>query len=66
MAMQLLKPHQFGQHFGAAHHRKARARAAISSGLSRLIAVEMTTRPRPSRFSALWPTLTLMPLSRSR
>ena len=31
------------------------ARAAISSGLSRLIAVETTTTSAPATFSALWP-----------
>ena len=42
------------------------ARAAISSGLSRLIAEETTTTSAPSIFSALWPMAILMPLSRSR
>jgi hypothetical protein len=42
------------------------ARAAISSGLSRLIAVETTTTSAPSIFSALWPTETFTPCSRSR
>ena len=43
-----------------------RARAAISSGLSRLMAEETTTTSAPSRFSALWPIATLTPFSRSR
>ena len=42
------------------------ARAAISSGLSRLIAVDTTTTSAPATFPAAWPTETLMPLSRSR
>ena len=42
------------------------ARAATSSGLSGLIAEEMTTTRAPSRFSALWPIVTFTPLSRSR
>ena len=42
------------------------ARAAISSGLSRLIAVDTTSTSAPATFSALWPTVILMPLSRSR
>ena len=42
------------------------ARAAASSGLSRLIAVETTTTSAPSMLSALWPTETLTPFSRSR
>ena len=41
-------------------------RAAINSGLSRLIAVEITSTSAPFTFSALWPTLILMPFSRSR
>ena len=35
------------------------ARAAISSGLSRLIAVDTTSTSAPSTFSALWPTADL-------
>ena len=42
------------------------ARAATSSGLSGLIAEETTMTSAPSIFSALWPTSTLMPFSRSR
>ena len=42
----LLQPHQFGQHFGAAHHSACCSRAAFSSGLSRLIADETTTTRR--------------------
>ena len=42
------------------------ARAAISSGLSRLIAVDTTTTSAPATFSALCPTLTVMPFSRRR
>ena len=42
------------------------ARAAASSGLSRLIAVETTTTAAPAMFSALWPTLTVTPFLRSR
>ena len=42
------------------------ARAAASSGLSRLIAVETTTTSASPRFSAACPTATLAPLSRSR
>ena len=42
------------------------ARAATSSGLSRLMADETTTTSAPSIFSALWPMATLMFLSRSR
>jgi hypothetical protein len=41
-------------------------RAATSSGLSRLMAVETTITSAPFTFSALWPMLILMPLSRSR
>src|SRR5258707_7291 len=40
--------------------------AAINSGLSRLIAVDTTSTSAPATFSALWPTLILMPLSRRR
>ena len=42
------------------------ARAAASSGLSRLIAEETTSTSAESMFSALWPIATAMPLSRSR
>ena len=42
------------------------ARAAISSGLSRLIADDTTTTLAPSTFLASWPTATLIFLSRSR
>ena len=42
------------------------ARAAISSGLSRLIAVDTTSTSAPATFSALWPTVIVMPLSRRR
>ena len=42
------------------------ARAAISSGLSRLMAEETTTTSAPSMFSALWPISTRMPMSRRR
>ena len=41
-------------------------RAASSSGLSRLTAEETTTTSAPSRLRASWPTVTWMPLSRSR
>ncbi len=42
------------------------ARAATSSGLSRLIAEETTTTSAPSRLRGTWPIATAMPLSRSR
>ncbi len=42
------------------------ARAAISSGLSRLIAVETTSTSAPDTLSALWPTWMVMPFSRRR
>ena len=42
------------------------ARAAISSGLSRLIADDTTSTSAPSMFSARWPIATAIPLSRSR
>ena len=41
-------------------------RAAASSGLSRLIAEETTTTAASPICSALWPTKTLAPRSRSR
>ncbi len=41
-------------------------RAAINSGLSRLIADDTTTTPAPSTFFESWPIVTLMFLSRSR
>ena len=43
-----------------------RERAAVSSGLSRLIAVETTTTAASPMCAASWPTKTLAPLSRSR
>jgi hypothetical protein len=42
------------------------ARAAASSGLSRLIAVDTTITSASPRFSPAWPTATLAPLSRNR
>ena len=42
------------------------ARAAVSSGLSRLIAVETTTTSASPSAAAEWPTEILAPLSRSR
>ncbi len=42
------------------------SRAAISSGLVFLIAVETTTTSASPRLSALWPTWTSMPLARRR
>ena len=42
------------------------ARAAISSGLSRLIAVDTTSTSAPATFSARWPMFTVTPFSRSR
>ena len=42
------------------------ARAAASSGLSRLIAEETTTTSAPSTFAAAWPIATVTPLARSR
>jgi hypothetical protein len=44
----------------------ARARAAISSGLSRLMAEETTTTSALPRLSPLWPISTFMPMSRRR
>jgi hypothetical protein len=41
-------------------------RAAVSSGLSRLMAEETTTTAAPSTLPASWPTLTAMPCSRRR
>ena len=43
-----------------------RARATVSSGLSRLIAVETTTTAASPRWAASWPTKTEAPRSRSR
>ena len=43
-----------------------KARAAVNSGLSRLIAVDTTTTSAPVTFSALWPMEILMPFSRRR
>ncbi|MEY9879199.1 hypothetical protein ABIA43_000733 [Bradyrhizobium sp. USDA 328] len=42
------------------------SRAAINSGLSRLIAEDTTTTSAPSTFSALWPTETFAPFLRRR
>jgi hypothetical protein len=39
--------------------------ASSTSGLPRLIAVEVTTTAASPRFSALWPIITLIPLARS-
>jgi hypothetical protein len=44
----------------------SRSRAAMSSGLFFLMAVETTTTSLAPRFSSRWPTKTWMPLSRSR
>src|SRR5574343_996970 len=43
-----------------------RSRAAITSGLSALTAVEMTTASAPAAFSAAWPIITLPPSPSSR
>ena len=45
---------------------RKRSRAATSSGLSCLIAVEITTMDAFATFSAVWPHMTGMPLSRRR
>ena len=42
------------------------ARAAVSSGLSRLIAVDTTTTAASPRLPAAWPIEIFAPLSRSR
>ncbi len=42
------------------------ARAATSSGLSRLIAEETTSTAAPATFSALWPIAILMPKDANR
>ena len=46
------RPHQLGQHLRAPDDGSPRARAATSSGLSRLIAEETTTTAASARFSA--------------
>ena len=45
---------------------RRRSRAAASSGLSRLIAVDTTTTSASPRFSAAWPMKIATPLSRRR
>ena len=45
---------------------RKRSRAAITSGLSGLIAVEVTTIEASPRLSALWPHITGMPLALRR